>query len=518
MRVLIRNGYILSLDAHDTVYEHGDILIEGTKIVDIGNNLDPGKLNPDQVIDATNKLVMPGMVNADLHAAEVFSKGLFENQPLELRLEDRNENAGFGQLSSEMVYASALQAGIQALKTGVTTVQDHWRFSPSFAKEGIRAVLNAYRILGLRSILAIEIDASQLPWKPLYYEEDFPLSLLPKDREEPIISRVGHVINAFEDALDNNQNTVGRLSQITISPPEQLLTNPRFAKWLTEIAVNKKNPVHLHLNQSKFQVINSRNGYQGQTAIQWVDDLGLLTQRTSISHTIWITPAEIELFSIRGVSVIHTPLSDLYTGAGVIPLHTLIEAGVKVALGTGEGCGGNLNLFDALKMTASIHRIVQPDYHHWVSVEQSLAMATHGSARACQLENKAGQISINSNADLVLYNLDGFSFSPFNNPKDQFVCLENGSSIDTVIINGNVVVRDREITSIDETTELNNFRELFHNRNEINDSDNCQKTDLKAYLKNTYEKNVLEAFPIRRWADNPVIDSRLKQVFKKRDE
>jgi 5-methylthioadenosine/S-adenosylhomocysteine deaminase len=484
MRILIQNGYILSLDAQDRVFEQGDIFIDGTKIVKIGNNLDAARLNPDKVIDARNKLVAPGLVNADLHAAEVLTKGLYENNPLEFRPDESDQS------TVETVYMAALLAGIEALKTGVSTVQDHWRFSPIFAKEGTTAVLDAYNLIGLRTNLAVEIDANG--------------------------DGVEQVINAYEDVLNNIQAAKRDRLRITISPPEPLLANERFVKWLKAISERRNIAIHFHFNQTKRHVFNAMETFQGLTAIEQADKMGLLTPQASVSSAVWVTPAEINMLANRGVTVIHTPLSDLYTGSGVLPVHLLLEAGVRVGLGSGESCGGNLNLFDAMKMTASIHRIVQPDYNRWVSVEQALLMATHGSAHACQLDGQIGQIAEGCSADLVLYSLKGFSFSPLNNPKDQLVCLENGSSVDTVLVNGDVVVEGRKVIAVDEAGALQQFRKQFQQSKRSLEHDERPIGKLESDTADSYHKYVSEPMQIRRWADNPVLDSRLKQTFTKK--
>jgi 5-methylthioadenosine/S-adenosylhomocysteine deaminase len=516
MRLLIQNGYILSLDAQDRVFTRGDVFIDDSKIVQIGCDLDVSKINPDQVINATNKLVTPGLVNADLHAAEVLSKGLFENRPLEMSLQDRANSGGFGPLTKELVYETALLAGIHALKTGVTTVQDHWRFSPIFAKEGTAAVMDAYRLLGIRANLAIEIEPDQFSRNPLFSEESFPAAIFRGDTKVSTNNRVRQVIDTYKAALEHSQIGDSDQQKLAISAPEQLMMNAQFVEWLAEIAEGENTAIHFHFNQTKCQVVNARKAFQGKTAIERAGELGLLTPHVSIADAVWVTPSEIELLATKGVTVIHTPISDLYAGSGMIPLHKLIEAGVHIGLGSGETCGGNQTLFDVLKMTAEIHRTVQPDYKHWVSVEQALLMATHGGARACLLDKEVGQIAVGFNADLVLYDLKSFSFSPLNNPKDQLVCLESGSSVDTVLVDGKVVVEGGHVVKVDESDAIQQFRTQFQLRSETVDHGDGQKEQLESHLNDVYWKCVSEPMQIRRWADNPAFDSRLKHAFKKK--
>jgi 5-methylthioadenosine/S-adenosylhomocysteine deaminase len=516
MRLLIQNGYILSLDTQDRIFTRGDIFIDGSKIVQIGCDLDVSKINPDRVINASNKLVTPGLVNADLHAAEVLSKGLFENRPLEMSLQDRANSGRFGPLTKELVYETALLAGIHALKTGTTTVQDHWRFSSIFAKEGTTAVMNAYRLLGIRANLALEIEPDPFSRNPLSIKESLPAAIFPGDAKVPTTNGVRQVIDTYKEALEFSRLWDKDQQKLVISTPEQFMMSAQFVEWLADIAECENIAIHFHFNQTKGQVVNARKAFQGKTAIERADELGLLTPHVSIADAVWVTPSEIELLALKGVTIIHTPISDLYAGSGMIPLHKLIEAGVPIGLGSGETCGGNQTLFDVLKMTAEIHRIVQPDYNRWVSVEQALLMATHGGARACLLEKEVGQIAIGFNADLVLYDLKSFSFSPLNNPKDQLVCLESGSSVDTVLVDGKIVVEGGRVIKVDESDVIKQFRTQFQSKNETVNHGDGQKEQLESHLNEVYWKYVSEPMQIRQWADNPAFDSRLKHAFKKK--
>jgi 5-methylthioadenosine/S-adenosylhomocysteine deaminase len=511
MRILLHNGFLISLDNDDRVLEQCDILIQDSQIVEVSKNLDIAEINPDRVIDASQKLVAPGLVNADLHADGVLMKGLFENRPLELRPDYLGSGGRLGMPASEMLQATAMLAGVEALKTGVTMVQDHWRFSNSSAVENADALFSAYQEIGLRANLALEIDGNGLMENLPYLAEILPPDLIPGG--SPAETVVSEIKAAYERVIDRWHGTENGRLQIVLAPSGELWRDPGFISWVKETSKRLQAAFHLHLGQTKTQTLQGRRRFSGRSAVEQADRMGLLAPHTSVAHAIWITPEEIELLLKTGAAIIHTPLSDLYTGSGVVPLHLLMEAGVPIGLGTGESSGGNLNLFDVMKMTAALHRIDQPDYNRWPSVEQVLTMATRGGARACQLDDKVGQVAAGYQADLVLYDLKGFPFSPLNNPKDQLVCLENGSSVDTVMVGGTVVVESGRVTTVNEDDVRKEFRRIYPKMKEVIDSALGQQPQIEPYLDYIYRQGATSSLPVRRWADNPPLDSDLKKAF-----
>ncbi len=473
MRLLIRNGYILSLNDEDAIYEKGNIFIDGSKIIAVGHGLELDGFKPDQVIEASDKIVVPGFINADLHATEVVTKGLYENLPQTLRPDQ--DISRFGKNPVDWVYKIAMMAGMQSIETGVTTIQSHWQFSDEFALEGTKTALNAAQDLGIRAGLALEIVSGDTQ----------------------------RTIQTYEDVFSNCQ-------QVVVAPSEKLIADKRFVEWLVQLPAEMV--FHFHFAQTKSHVLRSTELFSGKTGIFQAAQSGIFEHQTNVSQAVWITEEEIGLLARNGVAVIHTPLTDLYTGSGVTPLHRLKEAGVPIALGTGPFCGGNLNILSAAKMTASIQRIVQPDFSRWISVVDTLHMLTRGGAQACFSGERMGQIAVGSEADLVLYDRTGFSFSPLNNPMDQLVCLENGNSVDIVLVGGKIVVNNGKAATVDRDQIRKDFRQDQALMHAFRENIRTEKV-----LESQYVKDVQHPMSIHRWADTPVLDSRLEKITLKKD-
>lgn len=159
--------------------------------------------------------------------------------------------------------------------------------------------------------------------------------------------------------------------------------------------------------------------------------------------------------------VVYSPLTGLYSGEPLLPIHKYQSAGTLLALGTGAFNGGNHNMFDALKMAFAMQRILQPDYNLWPTVEQILQMATTNGARYSGLENEIGSLEVGKQADIALYDVRGFSFSPLNNPLDQFVCLEDGSSLALLMVGGRMVFEYGQVLTVDEAVVKQRVNTLY---------------------------------------------------------
>src|SRR4030095_10065682 len=191
----------------------------------------------------------------------------------------------------------------------------------------------------------------------------------------------------------------------------------------------------------------------GTSLLQHLAWLGILGPNLSLAHSIWIEPADIELLAKSGAHRVHNPATKLGIGTGLAPVRDFLSAGVHVALGTdGAASNDGQNMFDALRLVALIHNQAGTDFNQWVMPSQALAMATRNGARAFGLD--AGVLAPGKLADLVLLRRDTPAFTPLNDVMSQLVFCENGSSVDTVIVNGELVVEGGRRTKVDEMEVL----------------------------------------------------------------
>jgi len=228
-----------------------------------------------------------------------------------------------------------------------------------------------------------------------------------------------------------------------------------FGELLTgaaELARKKNLPFHIHLAETKAQAVMGKQLY-GTSLLQHLASLGVLRPNLSLAHSIWIDPADIELFAKSGATPVHNPASNLRIGSGLAKVKEFLAAGVKVGLGTdGSASNDGQNMFDALRLVALIHNQAGTDFNEWVTPVQALAMATRNGARAFGLN--AGALAPGKLADLVLLRRDTPAFTPLNDVMGQLVFCENGSGVDSVIVNGEVVVEGGRLTKVEEQEVL----------------------------------------------------------------
>ena len=206
--------------------------------------------------------------------------------------------------------------------------------------------------------------------------------------------------------------------------------------------------IHTHLLESKVQVAIAERRY-GCSMVKHLEDLGLLSSRLSCAHTIWVEPEDIERLAAHGVVVVHNPESNLKLGTGIAPIAQMLAKGVTVALGTdGAVTNDNVVMHEAMRLAAMLNRTATRDRRQWITAAQALDMATRGGAMAVQ-RNNIGRIEPGCRADVVLYDLATPAWTPFNDPVRQMVFAETGASVDTVIVDGEVIVEGGEVKRFD---------------------------------------------------------------------
>jgi len=211
-------------------------------------------------------------------------------------------------------------------------------------------------------------------------------------------------------------------------------------------------PLHIHLAETKAQSVVGRQMY-GTSLLKHLDALGALDINVSLAHSIWIDDDDVALLARRGATPVHNPASNLRIGSGLAPVRQFLSAGVNIGLGTdGSASNDGQNMFDAMRLVALIHNRAGTDFNQWVTSVQALSMATRNGARALGFD--AGVLAPGKLADVVLLKRDTPAFTPLNDVMNQLVFCQNGSSVDTVLVNGETVVEAGRLTKVEETEVL----------------------------------------------------------------
>jgi 5-methylthioadenosine/S-adenosylhomocysteine deaminase len=389
------------------------------------------------------------MINAHCHSPANLVRGMMPSKPLEIwRAYYR---ASLRDMRDDDFYASALLGGMEMLKNGATTVLDHFAGNQACRFMGAGAAIQAMRDLGLRHVVALTITDKN-------YEDTIPLGKTNADLTDEIKRMSANEAKSAHSWLEECEAFIEAFhapETLTTACPGPSAVQRCTDELLTgaaELARRRKVPMHIHLAETKAQAVMGRQIY-GTSLLKHLDSIRVLDANLSLAHSIWLEDDDVELFARRGATPVHNPASNLRIGSGLAKVREFLAAGVAVGLGTdGAASNDGQNMFDALRLAALIHSQAGTDFNDWVTPSQALATATRNGARAFGLE--AGVLAPGKLADLVLLRRDRPAFTPLNDVVAQLVFCENGSDVDSVFVNGEIVVESGRLTKVDEDEVL----------------------------------------------------------------
>jgi cytosine/adenosine deaminase-related metal-dependent hydrolase len=449
-KLVIKDALMLSAgadqhgDRADVVVEHGRI----SQIVEAGTASTAGTI----VIDAHERLLMPGLVNAHTHSPTNVLKGTGDclSHPAFMW---RNQADTAGRTPDE-IRLSAQLGCIEHLLGGTTSVIDHFP-EQGFSEVDVDAVVDAYRMTGMRAMIALRIfdeaytDIEPPGGYPLDHAVDNPLSPPPL---EQTVTLVKAAITRHDGSAD------GRI-RICPAPSNPMRCSDNLLSAVVRIAERHDTAVHMHLLETAVQARIAKARY-GRSMVQHLDVLGLLTDRLSTAHTIWLDDDDIALMAARGSIPVHNPESNLKLGTGISPIAKMLHAGVTVALGTdGASTNDNLDMHEVMRLALMLQRPGEPDRSRWPKASDAIAMATISGGKAMRCAG-LGSLKPGAPADLVLHDLSSPSWIPLNNPATQLVFGASAATVDTVIVGGKLIVEGGRIVAFDMAPILAEVRDL----------------------------------------------------------
>jgi cytosine/adenosine deaminase-related metal-dependent hydrolase len=440
-KLLVLGGQVYDHDGNVNRPAVADVLIDGGDIVAVGKDL---AADGAQVIDAHDHLVLPGLINAHYHSHDTLCRGMFEELPLEFWF---MYTVPLGaNRSKEEVRARTLVGALESLRAGITTVQDMLGLAP-LREDYVDVVLSAYKDAGIRVVFAPMV-ADLPPLAMVRYGKE-----LPEDIQElfgnKALTRDEQI--GFLDSQFHRHGAAGNVHW-AVAPFAPQRCTPRMLRDCADLAEKHDLAVYTHVYETRGQALIGRDLYAdyGGSLINYLDSAGLLNRRLNIAHSVWISRSEMERMANAGAGIVLNHLSNLKLKSGVAPVCDLRESGVRLGLGC-DNCSGSdvQSMFQAMKLFCLFAAVSEAEPGPGLAHE-ALRHATLGNARTAGLQGKLGAVRPGHKADLVLIDLKDVSYLPFNSAARQLVYTEAGRGVDTVIVNGKVVIEDKQVRTIDE--------------------------------------------------------------------
>ncbi len=426
--LIIAGGTILPMTVSSESIIDGAIAITADRICDIGDRTTLlNTWSASEIIDATGCVVMPGLINGHTHAAMTCFRGLADDLGLEDWLHHYIFPAEARHVTCEFVYWGTLLACIEMMRSGTTTFCDMYFFEDAAAQAATTA--------GMRCLLGgVLIDFpspnTKTPAEGLAYTQ----SLIEKWNNHDLV------------------NLVIQPHSLYTCSPDLLMKGKKLAD-----TYNLPMGVHYLETAAEFALLHTKFK-EGPTA--FLKERGFLSERFIAFHGVHMTPRDIEIFAASGASVIHNPESNMKLASGVAPVPAMLNAGMNVGIGT-DGCASNNNLdmLQEIDTTAKLHKVQLRD-PTVMKAHTVLDMATRMGAHALCLNGVTGELRVGLKADLIMIDFNKPHLTPVYNAFSHIVYAAQGSDVDTVIINGRVVMRNRRLLTVDEYEVMAKVNEL----------------------------------------------------------
>ncbi|MGB9683632.1 MAG: N-ethylammeline chlorohydrolase [Candidatus Bathyarchaeota archaeon] len=426
MNHLIYGGTIITIQ-NGKIIKDGAVVIENDVIVDVGKSREMLRKYPRgyERLDAKGKVVIPGLINTHQHAAMSLLRGYADDLPLQEWLEKWIWPIE-GYMTANDIYIGALLTAVESILGGTTTVNTMYHYTPNENEA------KAFADAGLRGV----VGHVCFSWRK---KED---------------------INALEDLAKSWHNRADGRIRVSVGPHAPYTVDPEYMKELKELSVklnekygSEKAPLiwHIHVAETSDEKEKIRKAFNIEPkggVMEYLDSLGVLDEHVIAAHCVAVTEGDIAVMKRRGVKVSHNPISNLKLASGVSPVPKMLEQGVTVSLGTDSPCSNNTaDMFEAMKTAAILHKGLNKN-PTVMAASQVLNMVTLGGAKALCWNSEIGSIEVGKKADLAIVNFAKPHLCPVYNEISHLVYAVKSADVETVIINGRMVMENRRLTTL----------------------------------------------------------------------
>jgi 5-methylthioadenosine/S-adenosylhomocysteine deaminase len=414
--LVVTGATVVTSDASGRVLPSGAVAIDGRDIVAVDTaDVIGQRFAARETIDATGQVVLPGLINTHTHAPMVLYRGLADDLALMEWLQKYIFPAEAKTVSPEFVRAGTRLAALEMIQSGTTTYADMYYFEEEIAR--------ATQEAGIRGVLGQTIIRFPVP-----------------DARTPAdgIARATAFIRQWKSA---------DLIVPAIAPHAMYTLDTATLKRIRAVADRERAPVIIHLAETRDEVKVARDDYK-TTPTQFLESIGFWGGRTLAAHGVHVTPDDIRILAKRRVGVSHNPESNMKLASGTSPVLDLQKNGVVVGLGTdGAASNNDLDMFEAMRQAAFLHKLTSNDPRA-LPASTAIRMATIDGARALGMEREIGSLEPGKRADLIVVSMRAARQTPIYDPLSHLVYVTRGDDVQTMVVNGKVVMRDRSVLTV----------------------------------------------------------------------
>lgn len=421
MRTLVTNAYVLDMVGEVPNIEKKDILIENNIIKKIEKDIDK-EIEVDEKINAKNMLVMPGLINTHTHLA----MSIFRGYKTDKKLMDWLENAIFpveDKLQPEDIYWNSYLSCLEMIKSGTTTCNDMYL--------GMNKTVEAINDTGLRAVVAWCIKDDSI-----------------KDKVE----------QTREYAKRYNTDENGKI-RIYVSADAPHTCNPDTIKLCVDLAKELNTGLHIHLAETIDEETKIKSRYDKRST-EYLNDLDVFDVPVVLAHGIYVSDSDIEILKKIKGGISHNPISNCKLSSGICDVVKLRKNGINIGLGTdGIGSTTTMDMFEEMKTAAYLQKVntMEPSS---ISAYDILKMATIEGAKVLGMENEIGSLEPGKKADMIFIKTDKLHMCPANDVCANLVYSSNGADVESVMIDGKVIMQNRKMLNLDEKQVMRQVKKI----------------------------------------------------------
>lgn len=428
--LLVLNGTLVTMDNDRHVIADAAIAIQRGRVVAVGSRREIVRLyTANETINADGKVIIPGLINGHTHIPMTLFRGLADDLDLQEWLTKYIFPAEAKNVTEAFVRAGTRLGLAEMIRGGTTTYCDMYYFEDAIADETSKA--------GVRGVLGETVI-------------DFPVA------DNKTNAEAMAYVERFVQKWKGNDLIVP-----AIAPHAPYTVSEEHLKAARAFSDRTGAPIVTHISETKREVDDSIKA-RGASPVDYLAGIGFLSDRVIAAHLVWPNDGELAILKRIGVGVVHNPQSNMKLASGVAPVPKMLAEGLRVGLGTdGAASNNDLNMWEEMDTAAKLHKLISGD-PKVMTAQQAFELATISGARALHLEKEIGSIEKGKRADLVIVNRDSLNQIPVYNIYSDLVYATKASDVETVVINGRVVMRDRRLLTLDEAAikaEARMFRE-----------------------------------------------------------